>query len=409
MEAAKKRKAFGIVMRIVFFLVLFFAFFGLYHSPFSYFNDSYGLLKGPKEQSIVRDLIGVWDFVYIKSINCLYLFLGEKPGVVIGYHIFLRMVNCLLLFFSIEKAGKPVISGFFTLIYGIYPFVIYEYYNYDGALIGEFFCLLLLFLVSFIIKGVINAIVTKRRQKNTISCKEVSPRWEAENQVPRQEIIKQEEMAEETLAEAEKRGYSNYNSYSETEKALQVEKIGEQMKQDEVIAGNMEKEEVVKERDGVPNFLELTDEEIRKNAMIAAGLLSPEEETKPETDENGIVKKKLKKKSKDKGEKKPLFRKSGEQSVKTKQINDVETSIGAERTKRQEKQPDTGMGISNMRPEPSNAGIEQPSMAHTQFIENPLPVPKRHVKKEMDYEYQIPEEKMHYDIEEPDKNYFDIV
>lgn len=364
MEAAKKRKVFGIAMRIVFFLVLFCAFFGLYHSPFSYFNDSYGLLKGPKEQIIVRNLMGVWDFVYIKSINCLYLFLGEKPGVMIGYHIFLRMINCLLLFFSIEKVGKPVLSGVFTLVYGMYPFVIYELYNYDGVLIAEFFCLLLLFLVSSIMKAVINAIVAKRRQKNTISCGEVSPQWEAENQVPRQELLKQEEKAEEELPEAKK---SEEGFYPESGKSLQVEKIGEQMKQDETISGNMEKEEVIKERDGIPNFLELTDEEIRRNAMIAAGLLSGEEE-------------------------KPLFRKSvNKQPAAAEPMKETEASKGTEGAKQQD------------------VKLEQPNMTHTQFIENPLPVPKRHVKKEMDYEYQVPEEQMHYDIEEPDKNYFDVV
>lgn len=374
MEAAKKRKVFGIVMRIVFFLVLFCAFFGLYHSPFSYFNDSYGLLKGPKEQIIVRNLMGVWDFVYIKSINCLYLFLGEKQGVMIGYHIVLRMINCLLLFFSIEKVGKPVLSGVFTLAYGIYPFVIYELYNYDGILIAEFFCLLLLFLVSSIIKAVINAIVVKRRQKNTISCGEVSPQWDAENQVPQQELLKQEEMAEE-LPEAKK---SEEGFYPELGKSLQVEKIGEQMKQNETISGNIEKEEVIKERDGIPNFLELTDEEIRRNAMIAAGLLSGEEE-------------------------KPIFRKSGDkQPAAAEPMKKTKASKGTAGVKQQDVKLEQQEKQTNMK-------LERPNMSHTQFIENPLPVPKRHVKKEMDYEYQVPEEQMHYDIEEPDKNYFDVV
>ena len=395
MEAAKKRKVFGIVMRIVFFLVLFCAFFGLYHSPFSYFNDSYGLLRGPKEQIIVRNLMGVWDFVYIKSINCLYLFLGEKQGVMIGYHIVLRMINCLLLFVSIEKVGKPVLSGVFTLAYGIYPFVIYELYNYDGILIAEFFCLLLLFLVSSIIKAVINAIVVKRRQKNTISCGEVSPQWDAENQVPQQELLKQEEMAEE-LPEAKK---SEEGFYPELGKSLQVEKIGEQMKQNETISGNIEKEEVIKERDGIPNFLELTDEEIRRNAMIAAGLLSGEEETKPELDKNGTAKKTS------------FFRKSvdKQQPVAAEPMKKTEDSKGTEGAKSQDVKLEQPNKQTNMKLEQPDMEKERPNMSHTQFIENPLPVPKRHVKKEMDYEYQVPEEQMHYDIEEPDKNYFDVV
>lgn len=42
------------------------------------------------------------------------------------------------------------------------------------------------------------------------------------------------------------------------------------------------------------------------------------------------------------------------------------------------------------------------------FIENPLPGPKPHVKKEMTYDYEVPENKMFFDIETPEKNYFDI-
>ena len=33
------------------------------------------------------------------------------------------------------------------------------------------------------------------------------------------------------------------------------------------------------------------------------------------------------------------------------------------------------------------------------FIENPLPLPKKHVKREMDYDYEVPEADMHYQIE----------
>lgn len=456
MEQTKKRKVFGIIMRIVFFLVLSGAFLWLYHSPFSYFNDSYGLLKGPREPVSVENLMDSMDFVYIECINGLYLFLGEKPGVVIGFHIFLRMINCLLLFFSVEKLGKPVLSGFFTLLYGFYPFAVYELYNCDSILIAEFFCILLLFLISSLIKAVFSAVAARRRQKEIVLDGGVSPQWEAENQMFGQETFRQEELTEGILTEkifpertfpekilSEVDG-EKYSSGLVTEKALQVEKTGGQMRQDGVMAQNMEKEKVVKERDGVPNFLELTDEEIRRNAMIAAGLLSPEEERKPETDENGAAKKTSKKKSKDKGEKKPLFRKGREKAVQPENIQEAEALKGTEWTEGQKKQPDpgfeqpgmgtgtpdmrpelsnTGTGTPDMRPElsnagtgqpdiglePSNEGVKQPSVSHTQFIENPLPVPKRHVKKEMDYEYQVPEEKMHYDIEEPDKNYFDVV
>lgn len=42
------------------------------------------------------------------------------------------------------------------------------------------------------------------------------------------------------------------------------------------------------------------------------------------------------------------------------------------------------------------------------FIENPLPLPKKHVKKEMDYQYLVTEENMKYDVEVPEDDDFDI-
>lgn len=41
------------------------------------------------------------------------------------------------------------------------------------------------------------------------------------------------------------------------------------------------------------------------------------------------------------------------------------------------------------------------------FIENPLPLPKKHVKKEMDYGYTVPEADMHYDVEIAEEDDFD--
>ncbi len=42
-----------------------------------------------------------------------------------------------------------------------------------------------------------------------------------------------------------------------------------------------------------------------------------------------------------------------------------------------------------------------------EYIKNPLPGPKPHVKKEMDYDYEVPPEKMKYDIENPHNNFYD--
>lgn len=49
---------------------------------------------------------------------------------------------------------------------------------------------------------------------------------------------------------------------------------------------------------------------------------------------------------------------------------------------------------------------EQPKAI--KYIENPLPLPKKHVKRELDYQYQVPEDKMKFDVEIPYGDDFDI-
>lgn len=41
------------------------------------------------------------------------------------------------------------------------------------------------------------------------------------------------------------------------------------------------------------------------------------------------------------------------------------------------------------------------------YIENPLPVPKKHVRREMDYGYAVPENQMHYDVPVAENDNFD--
>ncbi len=51
---------------------------------------------------------------------------------------------------------------------------------------------------------------------------------------------------------------------------------------------------------------------------------------------------------------------------------------------------------------------EETTSAPVQFIENPLPLPKKHVRKEMDYQYEVPQDKMNYDVAVDDTDDFDI-
>ncbi|MGN0132841.1 MAG: hypothetical protein ACI4AA_10405 [Lachnospiraceae bacterium] len=51
---------------------------------------------------------------------------------------------------------------------------------------------------------------------------------------------------------------------------------------------------------------------------------------------------------------------------------------------------------------------EQNDTKQTNFIPNPLPVPKRHSPREMSYDYEVTPDKMHYDIETHPADDFDI-
>lgn len=55
-----------------------------------------------------------------------------------------------------------------------------------------------------------------------------------------------------------------------------------------------------------------------------------------------------------------------------------------------------------------NAAAQEP-VQKPRFIENPLPLPKKHVRKEMDYQYQIPEDRMNYDVEVSEQDDYDII
>lgn len=56
----------------------------------------------------------------------------------------------------------------------------------------------------------------------------------------------------------------------------------------------------------------------------------------------------------------------------------------------------------------SDAEAETVEPAKPRYIENPLPLPKKHVKKEMDYQYEVAESNMKYDVEVAQGDDFDL-
>lgn len=64
--------------------------------------------------------------------------------------------------------------------------------------------------------------------------------------------------------------------------------------------------------------------------------------------------------------------------------------------------------VSNPAAEPVAVTAEEESVEKPRFLENPLPLPKKHVKREMDYDYEVVEADMHYQVEIADGDDFDF-
>lgn len=54
------------------------------------------------------------------------------------------------------------------------------------------------------------------------------------------------------------------------------------------------------------------------------------------------------------------------------------------------------------------AAVAEDSGKKPRFLENPLPLPKKHVKREMDYDYEVQEADLHYQVEIADGDDFDL-
>lgn len=299
MEQNRKEKLLAGIKITAFFLVLFGVFYFYYHSPFSYFRGSYGVLEDVGKTRKVENLWDAATFVYMHCVRILYLFLGEKQEILLGFHIFLRILNSVFLFACFLSVKRLYPSILVVGIYGVLSLMLGSLYEADAAIIAEAFLCLVFAVIVLMLRIIVHRVFALKNRRKEPGL-----------------------------------------SYAMTGQDLKNGLAGDEITY-------MEKKEST-------NFLDISDEEIRRNAMIAAGLLT------------------------------------------------ADTNVAAE-VNRQEntalngKKQDEEKTVQNVR-----------NLSHTQFIENPLPVPKRHVKKEMDYEYQVPENKLYFDIEEPEKNYYDL-
>ncbi len=89
---------------------------------------------------------------------------------------------------------------------------------------------------------------------------------------------------------------------------------------------------------------------------------------------------------------------AGQAEVMRAKIQGINASAGAEAV--QEIKAATEIAEKN--------AAEEQTGEKPRYIENPLPVPKKHVKREMDYDREVPESDMHFDIEIAEGDDFEL-
>ena len=92
---------------------------------------------------------------------------------------------------------------------------------------------------------------------------------------------------------------------------------------------------------------------------------------------------------------------------KAEEFEQVENPVSAAQTTEEQKSEEQDLGMENV------TGAQQPEIMEvketkTNYIENPLPLPKKHVAHEMDYQYAVEEKDMKYDVEVPEDDDFDL-
>lgn len=97
-----------------------------------------------------------------------------------------------------------------------------------------------------------------------------------------------------------------------------------------------------------------------------------------------------------------------EENGQTEGIGEEETATESCMTERNEQAEKMKETQEIKMDEPMEDTNETEEVKKPRYIENPLPLPKKHVKKEMDYQYPVAEKDMKYDVNVPDNDDFDI-
>lgn len=125
-----------------------------YHSNFSPIRDTYGLSNGRIDKVVFYDFFGMVDYCYIKLINGLFYYLGEKVSVITGFHIACGFLSFLFLFFAFKKFHRPYLTYTIPSLFVAVPFLICDMIDYDGFILLAFAICFLFYLVVLVILAI---------------------------------------------------------------------------------------------------------------------------------------------------------------------------------------------------------------------------------------------------------------
>ncbi|MBR1691613.1 MAG: hypothetical protein IJ711_02430, partial [Lachnospiraceae bacterium] len=110
----------------------------IYHVPLSLIKDTYGLFSGRKEPQSFTDFWGMVSTGYVRIVNGLYFYLGEKATVITGLHILCGFLSFLLLFLSVRRFYKPVLTYGIPAVFFAGCFALGVWLIYDGWILFAF-------------------------------------------------------------------------------------------------------------------------------------------------------------------------------------------------------------------------------------------------------------------------------
>ena len=114
-------------------------------------KDVYGILQGLSVEQINRP--SYLSILYVGIVRQLFLFLGVKNQVVIVFQVLVTLLSSFFLFLSVKKISNQETALITTAIYTLFPATMNACLYFDGmVLLALFFCIGFYFCISFLVK-----------------------------------------------------------------------------------------------------------------------------------------------------------------------------------------------------------------------------------------------------------------